>query len=36
MKEFFGLHCDYKDMSPVVMPSGWVRGRGDGGDDDGL
>lgn len=25
MKEIFGLACNYKDMSPVVMPSGYTR-----------
>lgn len=25
MKEYFGLGCDYQDMSPVVMPSGYTR-----------
>jgi hypothetical protein len=25
MKEFFNLKCDYQDMSPVIIPSGYTK-----------
>ena len=25
MKEFFKLQCNYEDMSPVIIPSGYTK-----------